>query len=147
MPTGERKDPYKNHRFLVEIDGIVQAGFREVTISDSTQDAIEYREGNEPATVRKIPGLIKHANVTLKWGITDSADLFKWREQVESGATKKARRNMAIEVLDDEGKTAARWEISGAWPTKYTAPTLNATANEIAIETIEIAHEGIRRTK
>ena len=76
MPAGERKDPYKNFRFLVEIDGITQAGFREVTIPDTAQDPVEYREGNEPITVRKLPGLIKYGNVTLKWGITDSLDLY-----------------------------------------------------------------------
>ena len=80
MATGQRIDPYKNFRFLVEIDGIVQAGFSEATIPDSSQDPIEYREGNEPPTVRKIPGIIKYGNVTLKWGITDSLDLYNWRK-------------------------------------------------------------------
>ncbi len=147
MPTGERRDPYKNYRFLVEIDGITQAGFREVTIPDSTQDSIEYREGNEPTTVRKLPGLIKYGNVSLKWGITDSLDLYNWRKQVEDGKIKGARKNMAIVVLDDEGNQATRWEFSQAWPTKYDAPDLNATGNEIAIESLDIAHEGMKRTK
>ena len=147
MPTGERKDPYKNHRFLVEIDGISQAGFREVTIPDSSQDPIEYREGNEPATVRKLAGLVKYGNVSLKWGITDSQDLYKWRKQVEEGKLKDARKNMAIVLMDEEGQESARWEFSAAWPTKYEAPDLNATADEIAIETLEIVHEGLRRTK
>jgi phage tail-like protein len=147
MPTGERKDPYKNHRFLVEIDGVSQAGFREVTIPDSSQDPIEYREGNEPPTVRKQPGLIKYGNVTLKGGITDSLDLYKWRQQVEAGKMKGARRMMAIVLLDEEGQAKSRWELSEAWPTKYSSPSLNATANEIAIETLEIAHEGLKRTK
>jgi len=144
MPT-ERKDPYKNFRFLLEIDEITQAGFREVTVPDSTQDPIEYREGNEPITVRKLPGLIKYGNVSLKWGITDSFDLYDWRKMVEDGNIKKARKNVAIIVLDDEGNPAARWEFSQAWPTKYDAPDLNATANEIAIETLEIAHEKMER--
>jgi phage tail-like protein len=147
MATAERKDPYKNHRFTVQIDGITQAGFREVTIPDSSQDPIEYREGNEPLTVRKQPGLVKYGNVTLKWGITDSLDLYNWRKQIEDGKIKEARKNIAIELINDEGTAASRWELSQAWPTKYTAPSLNATANEIAIETMEIAHEGIKRTK
>jgi len=135
MPAGKRKDPYKNFRFLLEIDDITQAGFREVTVPDSTQDPIEYREGNEPITARKLPGLIKYGNVSLKWGITDSFDLYDWRKMVEDGNIKKARKN------------AARWEFSQAWPTKYDAPDLNATANEIAIETLEIAHEKMERIK
>ena len=147
MPVGERKDPYKNHRFIVEIGGISQGGFREVTTSDSTQDPIEYREGNEPPTVRKQPGLVKYGNVTLRWGITDSLDLYNWRKQVEEGKMKDARKNVAIVLLNEEGQAASRWELSQAWPTRYSAPTLNATANEIAIEALEIAHEGMKRTK
>lgn len=147
MPAGERKDPFKNFRFLVEIDGITQAGFREVTVSDSTQEPIEYREGNHPPTVQKLPGLIKYGNVSLKWGITDSLDLYKWRKQVEDGDMKGARKNMAIVGLDDQANAVTRWEISEAWPTKYDAPSLNATGNEIAIETLEIVHEGMKRTQ
>ena len=146
MPT-ERKDPYKNFRFLLEIDDITQAGFREVTVPDSTQDPIEYREGNEPITARKLPGLIKYGNVSLKWGITDSLDLYGWRKDVEDGKIEDARKNIAIVIWDDEGNPAARWEFSQAWPTRYNAPDLNALGNEIAIETLEIAHEGMKRTQ
>src|SRR5262245_50357426 len=105
MPNAQRKDPYQNYRFLVEIDQITQAGFRDVTIPESSQDPIEYREGNEVPTVRKLPGLVKYGNVTLKWGITDSLDLWKWRKQVEEGKMKEARRKMAIVLLDEEGQT------------------------------------------
>ncbi len=147
MAVGQRVDPYKNHRFLVELDGVTQAAFREVAIPDSSQDPVEYRNGNEPPTVRKVPGLVKYGNVSLKWGITDSLELYQWRKQVEDGKIKDARKAMAIVLWDDEGKPAARWEFSQAWPTKYDAPDLNATANEIAIETLEIAHEGMKRTQ
>ena len=147
MFGGKRKDPFKNHRFLVEIDGITQAGFREVTIPDSSQDPVEYREGNEPPTVRKLPGLVKYGNVSLKWGITDSLDLYNWRKEIEDGKVNDARKNIAVVILDDEGEVATRWEFSQAWPTKYDAPDANATANEIAVETLEIAHEGMKREK
>lgn len=143
MPAGERKDPYRNFRYLVEIDGIAQAGFSEATIPDSAQDPIEYREGNEPPTARKLPGLIKYGNVTLKWGITDSMDLYNWRKLVEDG--KDARRNMAIVLLDEEGNPAARWEFNEAWPSKYDAPDLSAKGTDIAVETLEIVHEGLKR--
>ena len=147
MPTGQRKDPYRNFRFLVEIDGIVQAGFSEATIPDSTQDVIEYREGNEPPILRKLPGLVKYGNITLKWGITDSMELYNWRKLVEQGKMKEARRNMAIILMDEEGNIAARWEFSEAWPSKYDAPDLNAKGNDIAIETLEIVYEEMRRVQ
>ena len=147
MPTGQRKDPFQAFRFQVEVEGITQAGFREVTIPDSAQDPIEYREGNEPPTARKLPGLIKYGNVTLKGGITDSLELAQWRRLVEQGKMSDARRNMSIFVLDEDGNQISRWEFSAAWPSKYDAPDLNATGNEIAIETLEIAHEGMERTQ
>ena len=147
MPTGERKDPYKNFRFLVEIDCIVQAGFSEASIPDTTQEPIEYREGNESPTVRKLPGLIKYGNLTLKWGITDSLELYEWRKLVEQGKTKDARRNLAVILMDEEGNAASRWEFAEAWPSKYDAPDMDGKGNDVAVETLEIVHEGMSRTK
>jgi phage tail-like protein len=141
----DRIDPYRNCRFLLEIDGITQAGFSEATIPDTSQDPIEYREGNEIPTVRKIPGLIKYGNLSLKWGITDSLELYEWRKLVEQGKMKDARRNIAVILLDEEGNPKSRWEFVFAWPTKYDAPDLNAKGNDIAIETLDIAHEGMVR--
>jgi phage tail-like protein len=132
-------------RFLVEIDGIVQAGFSEATIPDTSQEPIEYREGTEIPTVRKIPGLIKYGNLTLKWGITDNLELYEWRKLVEQGKMGDARRNIAIILLDEEANPKSRWEFVEAWPSKYDAPDLNAKGNDIAIETLEIAHEGMIR--
>ncbi len=141
----DRNDPYRNSRFLLEIDGITQAGFSEATIPDTSQEPIEYREGNEIPTVRKIPGLIKYGNLTLKWGITDSLELYEWRKLVEQGKMKDARRNIAVILMDEEASPKSRWEFGQAWPTKYDAPDLNAKGNDIAIETLEIAHEGMVR--
>jgi len=132
---------------LVEIDGIAQAGFSEATIPDTTQEPVEYREGHESPTVRKLPGLIKYGNVTLKWGITDSMDLYNWRKLVEQGKMSDARRNMAVVLMDEEGNPAARWEFNDAWPSKYDAPDVNAKGTDIAIESLEIIHEGIKRVK
>lgn len=142
-----RKDPYKNYRFLVEIDGIVQAGFKEVTIPDTTQEPIEYREGIDQPTVRKIPGIIKYGNVSLKWGMTDSTDLYAWRKLVEDGKSDEYRRNMAIILMNEQADPVGRWEFANAWPTKYDAPDLNAAGSEIAIESVEIVHEGMRRVQ
>ncbi len=145
MAVGDRNDPYRNFRFFLEIDGIVQAGFSEATIPDSSQDPIEYREGNEVPTVRKIPGIIKYGNLSLKWGITDSMELYEWRKLVELGKMGDARRNIAVVLMDEEGNPKSRWEFVQAWPTKYDAPDLNATGSEIAVENLEIAHEGMTR--
>jgi phage tail-like protein len=142
----DRKDPYRNFRFLLEIDNIIQAGFSEVTVPDTTSDVIEYREGNEGPHLKKAPGLTKFANITLKYGTTDSSiELFNWRKQVMQGKMKDARRNIAVIVLNEEGTPAARWEFENAWPTKYDPADLNAKGNDIAIEVLEIVHEGMAR--
>jgi phage tail-like protein len=143
----DRKDPYRNFRFLLEIKGITQAGFSEVTMPDSTSEVVEYREGNDPATPRKLSGQVKYGNVTLKWGTTDSLELFEWRKLVEIGKLKDARRSIAIILMDEAGNPAARWEFENAWPSKYKSPDLSAKGNEVAIETLEIAHEGMIRVK
>lgn len=143
----DRKDPYRNARFLLEIDGIKQAGFSEVTIPDTSSDPVEYREGNEDTTVRKLPALTKYGNVTLKWGTTDSLELYNWRKLVAQGKMKDARKNVAIILQDEEGKAAARWEFKQAWPSKYSSPSLSGKGNDVAIETLEIVHEGMERTK
>jgi phage tail-like protein len=144
-----RNDPFKNYRFRVEIDGIQEAGFREVTIPTSTQEPIEYREGRDPIHARKLPGLNKYGNVTLKWGITTSMELYDWRKRIEEGGIEKERKNIRIFIQNDlqTGEDKLEWELLEAWPTVYTAPELNATGNEIAIESLEIVCEEIRRVK
>jgi phage tail-like protein len=143
MPTGDRKDPFVSHRFLIEIDGITKAGFRECSGLDSAQDPIEYREGQEGLTARKLPGLNKYSNISLKRGITDDKQLWEWRKKVIDGTIE--RKNGSIILQDDAGEEKVRWNFVNAWPTKWTGPTFNATANEVAIETLDLAHEGLEK--
>ena len=147
MATGDRKDPYRQFRFRIEIDGITQAGFHEVTFPDTTTDPVEYREGIDPPKFRKLSGLTKYGNITLKWGITDSMDLYNWRKQIIDTGADKARKNMSIILIDEAGNDKARWDIENAWPNKYDPPDFSAKGNEVAIELLEIVHEGFRRVK
>lgn len=148
MATADRKDPYRGFKFRVEIGGIQRAGFRECSGLDAATDATDYREGDDKTvTIRKLPGLKKYSNITLKRGITDDMDLWKWRKQVMDGKIKDARKNGAIILMDDEGNDKSRWEFVECWPTKWTGPGFNATANEVAIDTLELVHEGLDRTK
>jgi phage tail-like protein len=141
MPVGDRNDPFLSYNFVVEIDGIVRAGFREASGLDSSQDAVEYREGTDAFTTRKLPGLVKYGNITLKWGITGDPDLLKWRQKTADGRVE--RRNGSIVLLDGAGQEKMRWNFHEAWPTRWTGPSLDATGNEVAIETLELAHEGL----
>lgn len=141
----DRVDPYRTFRFRVEIDGIGQAGFSECSFADTSTEPVEYREGNEIPTVRKLSGLTKYGNITLKWGLTDSMDLYKWRQQVIDKGASGARKSVAIVLIDEAGKDKARWNIVQAWPVKYDPTDFNAKNNDIAIETLELAHEGFTR--
>lgn len=143
MPTGQIKDPYGSFRFSVEIDGIVRAAFKEVSGFDSTVEVKEYREGGENTTVRKLPGLTKYSNIQLKWGMADDTDLYDWHRDVIRGNVE--RKNGSIVLLDRTGAEVARWNFVRAWPTKWDGPDLNAEGSDIAIELLELAHEGIER--
>lgn len=141
----DRYGPYRSSRFLLEIDSIVQAGFSECTIPDTTTEPIEYREGNEAPTVRKLWNLNQYGNVTLRWGTTESTELYEWRLLVQQGKMEEARRSIAVIILDEEKEQGARWQFEKAWPSKYDAPDLNATGSEVAIEELEITHERMER--
>ena len=148
MATGDRRDPYRNCNFLVEIDGITQAGFTDCTGLGASTDPIEYREGNEnpganPKTMRKLNGMTKYNNLTLKWGLTDSTELYDWYRDISKG--RSIRKNGSIVVMDLEGNEKARWNFREGWPVKWTGSDFTAKGNDVAIETLEIAHEGIER--
>lgn len=143
MGTAVRVDPYLNFNFLVEIDGIARAAFHEVSGFDSTVDVIEHREGGDNTTPRKLPGMTKHSNIVLKWGMTDDAQLYQWHRDVVRGVVQ--RRNGSIVLLDRRGQETARWNFFGAWPAKWDGPDFNAEGNDVAIETLELAHEGVER--
>jgi phage tail-like protein len=140
-----RNDPLRNFRFRVEIDGIQVAGFSEVIIDPTTTEAIDYREGTDPPHVRKLSGLTKFGNVTLKRGLTDSLDLYNWYKQVATGQLSSRRRKVVIVIADETGADRARFVVSEAWPAKYEPSELNATRNEVFIETLELVNEGIER--
>lgn len=143
--AGERNDPYRKFRYRVEVEGIQQAGFSEVSGFDASLDVVEYREGNEVITPRKLPGLAKYGNITLKWGVTDSMDLYDWISECIQGTV--TRKTVTIIAINEEGEDVATWQVIEAWPSKYTAPDFNATASEVAIENLELAHEGMTRTQ
>ena len=137
-----RNDPYAQYNFLVEIDGTSVAGFTEVGGLSFEQDIIEYREGSETATVRKLPGLRKYANITLKRGYTQNRELWDWRKTTIDGLTE--RKAGAIILLDEAREPQLRWEFAEGWVSKYEGPAMNSTANEAAIESLEIAVEDVR---
>ena len=143
MPApSTRNDPFKNFNFLVEIDGIGSAAFKSVSGLSAEVEVIEYRSGADTLTSsRTLPGRVRYANVTLKRGITTSRDLWDWWRTVVEGNAQ--RRNVAIVLLDDSRNAVLRWALRDAWIVKIEGPELDAEGNEVAIETVELAHEGL----
>lgn len=138
-------DPLRNFRFRIEMDGITDAGFSEASGFDTTSDVIEYREGKDPPHVRKLPGLTKAGDITLKWGLTDDTRLFDWRQDVVDG--KIERKTVYIIALDEAGSETARWQCDKAWPSKIDTPDFNAKGNDVAITTLTITCEEVKRTR
>ncbi len=143
----QSETPYGAFNFLVSIEGsdshAVQAGFSEVSGLSMEVQVIEYRAGNNRSnTPVKIPGLTKYAPVTLKRGLIGSLDLFEWITQsADSG--RSGQRNITIELLNEDNDTVFTWKLLNAWVSNYTTGDLNANSSEIAIETVEVVHEGL----
>ena len=140
--TGARLDPYAAFNFILALDGLNDVtGFSECTGANTEQDVIEYREGTMDITVTKIPGLKKFGDITLKRGFTKNNELWLWRQTAMVG--KVTRRGGHIQLNDETGRGVLLWKFTEAWAKKYSAPTLNAKTNEVAIEELVLAVESL----
>lgn len=143
----QRDDPYSALNFQVVVSGVfddgraVQGSFAEVSGLDVEITPIEYRNGSEDMTVRKLPGLKKFSNITLKRGVMGDVAFWNWIKSVLDGHVLRA--DGTITLLDEGRQPVLCWKFRRAWPCKWTGPTLNAKGNEVAIETLEICHEGL----
>ena len=147
MPTKVRADPYAGYSFLLTIAGISDDGkatsgsFSEISGIEAEIGVIEYRNGSEQNSVRKLPGLVKYTNISCKRGVTGDLNFWKW---IKSGIDGRPQRADGAIILRDEAQAEVlRWVFRRAWPCKFTGPGLNAANNEIAVDTLEICHEGI----
>lgn len=142
MPTAAKQYPLPTFHFTVEWGG-TRLGFSEVTGLNQENQAIEYRDGSFPEySSIKMPGLRKFTNITLKRGvIKGDNDFFKWLSTVKMNTVE--RRNLIISLRNEELDPVMVWNVSNAFPVKVEGPQLKASANEVAIESIELAHEGL----
>ena len=137
-----RTDPYRGFNFRVEIDGSRVAAFREASGLSFDVEPVEYREGTDVGLhVRKLTGLRKFSNITLKRGLTDNRELWAWYRNVLNGVPD--RRNGAIILEDEQHEPVLRWEFEGGWICKWEGPSMNATANDVVVEGVEICVERV----
>jgi phage tail-like protein len=144
MADDTRKDPYRQFNFQVEIDGVGRFGFSEVSGLTTDTTIIEYREGDETAdgqSASRQPGLITYNNIVLKRGFTNDLSAYNWRLLLIEGKTSPA--SGCITLLDETRNPVLRWSFRQGWPSKWEGPELSGNTSEVAIESLEIAHEGL----
>lgn len=142
MPTDTRNDPFRSFNFRVEIDGLTVAAFTEVSGLTAEGDAVDYREGTDLInSVRKLTGLRKYANLMLKRGYIQDNSFWDWYQQIANGDD--ARRDGSIILMNEHHDDVIRWNFENAWINKIEGPSFKASGNEVAIESVELVHEGL----
>jgi phage tail-like protein len=142
MATGDRHDPYLSYNFSVEIDGVIVCGFSEVSGLQAEIEIQEYREGGVNEYIHKRAGPARYpSNLVLKRGIGDSTELWSWYCDVLQGTIQ--RKSLDVVLMDSTGTEQRRWTLQNAYPVKWTGPDFKAQSSEVAIESLELAHEGL----
>lgn len=137
-------DPFRNFQFRLEIRGVTQGHFTQCTGLGVRVHPIRYREGGVGQIVRAIPGPVEYAEVTLKYGLTRSTELWTWFMQAVKG--KVERRNVSISVLDSDGMTEGlRWNLFNAWPSAWHGAPLDTLGREVAVEELKLAFDSLER--
>lgn len=136
------KYPLPKFHFLVQWGGS-KVGFTEVTGLDFQVEPIEYREGSSPEYHKvKMPGMHKYSNITLKRGtFSGDVEFYTWMKTIS--LTRVERRDITISLLNEEHEPVITWGIKNAFPIKVQASDFKADGNEVAVETLELAHEGL----
>jgi phage tail-like protein len=132
--------------FTVDIEGIEAGRFRQVGGLGIETEVIEFREGGNNEVVHKLPGATKWPNLVLKRGFTGDRALLDWA-MTNFATGNVLRKTVTVTMLDQAGTAIARWTLTDAWPAKWTGPELDASKNEVAIETLEIAHTGMKMSR
>lgn len=136
-------DPYGSFRFRVEILGLRVGGFTEVSGLDREVQLEDFREGGLNDYTHKLATVTKYQNLTLKRGLADATDLWGWHQDVVNGRIE--RRQVTVVLIDISGRDTWRWVVDKAFPVKWSGASLNASTNAVFVESVELAHHGIKR--
>ena len=145
-PQAKERYPYPSYNFVVSVTNVddgttVSGAFSEVSGLQVEVGAIEYRDGMDDTTMRKIRGLKKFQNLTFKRGVTGHHGFWDWIKRGMDGDSDRQLGHIAL--LDEDRNEVMRWTFERAWPVKYTGPTFNAKTGEIAMEAVEVAIENL----
>ncbi len=142
---GKRQDPYSAYNFWVEIEGLVVAGFSEVSGLRMEVDVQTYAEGGVNAFTYQFPGRVKQNTITLKHGMADNDNIWLWCYGVAQGVI--IRQNLSIYLLDDVGEPVVWWNVMDACPVRWEGPELRAATSAVAMESLTLAHHGLAMLK
>ena len=135
------RDPYIAYNFVVEVEGLQIGGFTEVTGLSSEIELEQYQEGGANDYIHKFPKKTTYPNLVLSRGLTNDDELWQWYQEASQGRIKT--KNGTITLRDSQGKEVMWWNFKRAYPVKWEGPKFDASSNEIAIERIELVHQGI----
>ncbi|MFQ5409137.1 MAG: phage tail protein [Anaerolineales bacterium] len=140
-------DPLISFKFSLDMGDNVTGFFTECSGIGSETEVTDHLvvDENGVDVVMKLPGRLKYTDITLKRGITDTMDIWDWRQKVEEGKIDDARTNCSIIMYDREGTPAAQWDLINAWPSKVTGPEFKSDSNDYGVEEVVLVHEGMRR--
>lgn len=143
-------DPIVAFNFVIDLQGGATGYFTEVSGLGSETEVVEHKvmspTGKQPI-IQQIPGRLKWESIVLKRGITDSMDMWDWRQLVEEGKVAEARKNGSITMLDEKYTPVAKWDFVNGWPSKMSGPSITSKSSDVGIEEMTIVHEGIKRVK
>jgi phage tail-like protein len=143
MSLAQRNDPFQGFNFEVQVTGVLVGGFSEVSGLESNTEFEEYKEGGVNYFAHKLPTITKYGTLVLRRGITDSTELYNWYQNVVIGIIDL--QQIDVVLVDNQKNELKRWTFQKAFPVKWTGPDLKAETNSIAIESLEIAHQGLVR--
>lgn len=142
MATDERDDPYRAYNFQLVIDGVPKGAFSEASGLTADGAAVDYREGTDrQPSVRKLVGLRTYSNIRLTRGYTQDKTLWRWYVNIMNGVPD--RRNVTIVLLNEARQPVLRWHAENAWINKVEGPSFKASGNEVAMEAVDLVHEGL----
>ena len=140
----QQTDPYRSYNFKLVVGGVVQGHFTECSGLSVNIDPITYREGGSQQIIRHLPGPVDYAAVTLKYGVSDSRELWNWLMKTAAGEVE--RRNVSVVMMDSQGANETmRWNLVDAWPSEWQGAALNSSDRALAIESLTLVFDSLGR--
>ncbi|TDT41749.1 phage tail-like protein [Halospina denitrificans] len=142
--TGQWSDPFTSFHFAIDVNGVTEGRFVECSSLGVDVEALQYREAGTNQVVHKVPGQVNYTDLTLRYGMGSSMDLWKWMQLSIGGEVD--RRNVSVIMYGHDGSTEVmRWNLRGAWPRSWRGAPLDALGSNVAIETLVLVFEEFER--